>query len=67
MAFEQIKYQNQYNREHYARMSVQVPIEKRPSIDEHWKKRGYRSFNAYVMDLIDKDMQENGGIKVAKL
>lgn len=59
MAFEQIKYQNKYNKEHYARLSIQVPLEDRPMIDAYWKKRGYKSFNAYVNDLIRKDMNEH--------
>ena len=59
MAFEQFKYQNDYIREHYARLSVQVPKENKPIIEKHWKMKGYKSFNAYVNDLIEKDM--NGG------
>lgn len=58
MAFDQIKYNNQYNREHYARLSVQVAKEERESIDNHWKAKGYKSFNSYVNDLIRKDMNE---------
>lgn len=59
MAFDQIKYNNQYNREHYARLSVQVPLNERESIDTHWKSKGYKSFNAYVNELIRKDMNES--------
>ena len=59
MPFEQFKYQNQYIKEHYARLSVQVAIDERPIIDAHWKKKGYKSFNAYVNDLIRKDMNES--------
>ena len=63
MAFEQFKYQNDYNREHYARLSIQVPKEKREHIESHWKNKGYKSFNAYVNDLIDRDM--NGGKNIS--
>lgn len=59
MAFEQIKYQNKYIKEHYARLSVQVPLEDRVIIDNHWKRRGYKSFNAYVNDLIRRDMNND--------
>lgn len=58
MAFEQIKYQNKYNKEHYARLSIQVPLEDRYIIDNHWKSKGYKSFNAYVNELIRRDMNE---------
>lgn len=56
MAFDQIKYNNQYNKEHYARLSVQVPISERETLDNHWKKKGYKSFNSYVNELIKRDM-----------
>lgn len=59
MAFEQFKYQNDYNKEHYARLSVQVPKEDKNIIENHWKKQGFKSFNAYINDLIRKDMQES--------
>lgn len=42
-------------------MSIQVALDKRPLIEAHWKKRGYKSFNAFVTDLIRKDMNENDG------
>lgn len=67
MAFEQIKYQNEYNKEKYDRCIFNVPKGQKKVIEAHWKKRGYKSLNAYVVDLIDKDMKENGAIKVAKL
>lgn len=54
--FDSTKYKNQYTREHYARLSVLVSIDDRPIIDNHWKNKGYKSFNAYVNDLIRKDM-----------
>lgn len=59
MAFNQFKYQNNYNKEHYARLSIQVGIEEKEKIDTHWKNKGYKSFNAYVNELIRKDMNED--------
>ena len=59
MAFEQFKYQNKYNKEHYARLSVNVPIEKKEEIENHYRKKGYKYFNTYVNDLIQKDMNES--------
>ncbi|MCM1191054.1 MAG: hypothetical protein NC548_55060 [Lachnospiraceae bacterium] len=57
--FNSIKYKNDYNREHYARLSIQVPLEDRPTIDHYWKSKGYKSFNAYVNDLIRRDMNND--------
>lgn len=57
--FDQVKYNNQYNREHYARLSVNVRLEDRADIDAHWKKKGFKSFNSYVNDLIRRDMYED--------
>lgn len=56
--FNSVKYKNDYNKEHYARLSVQVALEDRPKIDKYWKQKGYKSFNAYVNDLIRRDMNE---------
>lgn len=54
--FNPIKYKNDYNREHYARLSVNVPIEEKDNINKHWKNKGFKSFNDYVKALIYKDM-----------
>ena len=64
--FNAVEYKNQYNREHYARLSVQVRLEDRAEIDAHWKSKGFKSFNSYVNDLIRKDMFENRD-KVSKI
>lgn len=67
MPFDQIKYQNKYNKEHYARVNVCIPLDDKDIIYEHWKKRGYKSFNAYINDLIQKDMKENKSISVGDI
>lgn len=67
MAFDQIAYNNKYNKEHYARLSVQVSLEDRPAIDAHWKSHGYKSFNAYVNELIRKDMSDRPSISVGDI
>lgn len=54
--FEQFKYQNNYNKENYARMSVLIPIEDKEIIEEHRKKLGYKSFSSYALELIRKDI-----------
>jgi len=56
--FDSIKYRNEYNKEHYARLSVNVPLEDKSKIEEFWKAKGYKSFNAYITDLIRRDMNE---------
>ena len=35
-----------------------------PTIKEHMKSKGYKSFSGYVKDLIEKDMQGTSGINV---
>lgn len=67
MAFDSIAYNNKYNKEHYARMSVQVNLEDRPTIDAHWKSQGYKSFNAYVNELIRRDMASSPSISVGDI
>lgn len=66
MAFEQYKYQNEYNRTHYARLSVQVALEDKDKLEEHWRKKGFKSFNAYINELIRKDMNttEKSGVHI---
>lgn len=56
MAFEQYKYQNDYNKNHYARLNVLVSKDDKNTIEEHWKKQGYKSFNAYITELIRRDL-----------
>lgn len=58
MTFKQFKYQNDYNREHYARLSINIPLSEKESVFEHWKKNGYKSFNDYVKALIYEDMRK---------
>lgn len=57
MVFNQIKYNNKYNKDNYDRLNIQVPKGKKKEIDEYRKAKGYSSLNAYVNELIRKDMQ----------
>lgn len=59
MPFNQYNYQNDYNKEHYARLSVLIPKEDKDEITKHWKSKGFKSFSAYANELIRKDMNEN--------
>ena len=51
------EYDNQYAKENYDRIRVQVKKGKRESIKEYAKKNGYDSLNAYINTLIDTDMK----------
>lgn len=77
--FDQQKYVNEYCKENYDRCIFNVPKGKKAIIEEHRKKKGYKSLNQYVNDLIDADLRADAepktskrdlpdpGIKVAKL
>lgn len=68
MTYDKIKYNNQYNKENYARLSIQIPKQDREKIDNFWRSKGYKSFNAYINDLIRKDMNEtNNNIQVGDI
>lgn len=64
MGFNQSKYANEFAKEKYDRLNIQVTKGKKSIIEEHWKSKGYKSLNAYVNDLIDRDMQGTPGIQV---
>lgn len=56
MPFNQSKYANEFAKEKYDRLNIQVPKGKKSSIEKHWREKGYKSLNAYVNDLINHDM-----------
>lgn len=58
MAFNQSKYANEFAKEKYDRLNIQVPKGQKAVIEEHWRTLGYKSLNAYVNDLIRKDMEK---------
>lgn len=58
MAFNQVKYQNDFNKEKYDRVSINFPKGRKAIIEEHYKANGYKSLNAYVNALIDADMNK---------
>ena len=65
MKFNQSKYANEYNKKNYERLNIQFPKGKKEVIEEHWKKKGYKSLNQYVNDLIKKDMENSNNLRVA--
>lgn len=58
MSFNQSKYANEFAKEKYDRLNIQVPKGRKSIIEAHWKGRGYKSLNAYVNDLIERDMRQ---------
>lgn len=58
--FNPTKYKNKFNKETYDRASINFPKGKKAQIEEHWKSKGYTSLNAYVNDLIARDMTASG-------
>lgn len=58
--FNQAKYIQEYQKEKYDRCVFNVPKGQKAVLKEHWTKKGYDSLNAYVNDLIQKDMEQHG-------
>lgn len=56
--FDKNKYKNEFAKEKYDRIIVIVPKGDRSVIDSYRKNKGYSSLNAYINDLIRKDMSE---------
>lgn len=54
----QIEYRNEFNKENYSRLNIFVAKDKRDSINEHYKKRGFKSLNSYINALIEEDMKQ---------
>ena len=61
--FDSTKYKNDFAKEKYDRLNIQVPKGQKAVIEEHWRAKGYKSLNSYVNDLIKKDMDSAGAGK----
>lgn len=57
--FNATKYKNDFNKTAYDRVSINFQKGQKDIIEQHWKARGYKSLNAYVNDLIKRDMEQN--------
>lgn len=57
--FNKQKYDTEYAKQNYDRCIFNVPKGQKVVIEQHWKARGYKSLNAYVNDLIKRDMAQN--------
>lgn len=56
---DQFTYQNNWIRENYDRLSIQVPKGQKAVIEEHYRRKGYKSLNAYINALIQADMEQS--------
>lgn len=54
--FNATKYKNDFQKEKYDRIIVNVSKGKKEIIDNEAKKRGYKSLNAFVVDAINEKM-----------
>ena len=66
MTFNQSKYANDFAKTNYDRLNIQVPKGQKAVMEAHWKKKGYKSLNAYVNELIRRDMagEESGRVNL---
>ena len=58
--FNKQKYDTEYAKQNYDRCIFNVPKGQKAVIEEHWRSKGYKSLNAYVNDLITRDMNRTG-------
>ena len=58
--FNKQKYDTEYAKQNYDRCIFNVPKGQKAVIEEHWRSKGYKSLNAYVNDLIARDMNRTG-------
>lgn len=56
--FNATKYKNNYQKEKYDRIIVNVPKGQKNVIDEQAKKRGYKSLNSFVVDAINEKLEK---------
>lgn len=57
MAFNKQDYDNQYAKEHYARISALIPKEMKPEVEQHMKNKGFKKMSEYINYLIREDMK----------
>lgn len=57
--FDQIKYQDEYNRTHYDRIQVRVRKGEKSKLQNAAKEAG-QSLNEYIIQAINERMERNG-------
>ena len=55
--FDATKYKNDFQKEKYDRLIVNVPKGQNAVIDAEAKKQGYKSLNAFVVEAINEKMK----------
>ena len=56
--FDAVKYKNDFQKEKYDRIIVNVVKGQKQIIDEYAKSQGYKSLNSFVVDAINEKMQK---------
>lgn len=56
--FNATKYKNDFQKEKYDRIIVNVPKGQKEIIDEVAKQKGYKSLNAFVVDAINEKLEK---------
>jgi len=56
--FNQAKYIQKYQKDNYDRCIFNLPKGQKEVLKRHWQSKDYESLNAYINDLIKRDMQE---------
>lgn len=56
--FDATKYKNDFQKERYDRIIVNVPKGQKQIIDENAKKIGYKSLNSFVVDAINEKLNK---------
>lgn len=57
--FNQSKYINNYIKENYDTIKIQLSKGKKEIVKAQYKKQGFKSMNEYINHLIDRDMKES--------
>lgn len=55
--FDATKYKNDFQKEKYDRIIVNVPKGQKNIIDEQARKKGYKSLNSFVVDAINEKLE----------
>lgn len=56
--FDATKYKNNYQKEKYDRIIVNVPKGRKQFIDNIAKKQGYKSLNSFIVDAINDKLNK---------
>lgn len=60
--FNQKKYIEEYRKENYKRVPLDIRKDEYEKMLEHARAKGFSKFNAYIKDLIYKDMEQSKNI-----